>query len=442
MRYFILFFMTVMFGFSLNAQIFDTYDENIIKSHVFQLFDRYEHLADFTEDGLSFSEDYQKAFEKIFVDTTDRNIYNDLQSKGNYISAMEYSKIAANDFPHGLETTLDSTSIKFLQTKLLDGDNYSIEVVANKYVVGITNENKIHRIKKAVHFIIHFKYFSEEEEFDNFLIASITNEETLLKRQSDQNMQGIHAGIGVVAGVSNLYLADKVDGYNRSLQFPFSYTASFDLSYFFNSNIAVSLGFGYSVFNTKSSSDYNNNQGNNLSRTDRDGDNYYLYVDSKINEKGSFQYMDIPVNFIYRHGLSDKISFYASLGFISSFLQSSELKVNGESSQSGFYPEYNLLIDDADLYNFGNISYDNNYVLKLTDIQFGASVTAGVSMPVGKQGYFNAGLSYRQNITNMEYDTAAYRDDFLSINGAPKSAWLQFLAVSVSYTYKIFSFSK
>jgi len=442
MRYLILIFIIGMFGIKLNAQIFDTYDENIIKSYVFQLLDRYDHLADFTEDGINISEDYKKSFETIFVDNWDRRIYNDLQVKGNYISPMEYMQIVEEQFPHGLETKIDSLSLKFLQAKLIEGNQYSIEVIADKYIVGVTNQNKIHRKKITAYFIIQFQYFDEDEEFDKFLIESITNEETLVKRKSDQKMQGFHIGIGVLPGISNLYLSNKTDGYNRNIQFPVSYSASLDVYYFLNSNFAASVGVGYSVFNTKSSSEYNNGQSSVLSRKDRDGDNYYLYVDSKINEQGKFVFLDIPLNFTYRHGLANKTSFYASLGFITSLTQSADFSVTGDASQSGYYSDYQLLIDDADLYQFGTIQYDDTYSVTINDLQFMASVAAGVSFPVRTAGFFNLGIGYRQNIINMEYNTAAYRDDYISINGVPENSWLQFLYLSVSYTHKIFEFPK
>ena len=234
--------IVLILSFKLNAQIFDTYNENIIKSYVFQLLNRYNHLADFTEDGVVFSADYKNAFEKMFVDTKSRNIYNDLQTKGNYVSPMEYSQMAKEKFPHGMEARIDSSSIKVLQAKLLNGNKYSVEVIADKNLVGITNENKIHRKKTVIHFIVQFQYFDEDEEFDNFLIISITNEETLLKRKSDKEMQGFHIGVGIMPGISNFRLSGNTDGYNRQTQFPISFSLVLNGQYFFNSNFGVSLG--------------------------------------------------------------------------------------------------------------------------------------------------------------------------------------------------------
>jgi len=442
MRYFILIFIIGMFGIKLNAQIFDTYDENIIKSYVFQLLDRYDHLADFTEDGINISEDYKKSFETIFVDNWDKSIYNDLQTKGNYISPMEYMQIAEKQFPHGLETKIDSLSLKFLQAKLIEGNQYSIEVIANKYIVGITHENKIHRKKITAYFIIHFQYLDEDEEFDNFLIASITNEETLLKQKSDKQMRGFHLGANLLPGISQLLLTEANNGYIKNTKFPLSGSIGLSVHYFLNSNFGLSVGANYTTYNVHSDFEYNNEQNNNLERTDRDGDNYYLYVDSKINEQGKFVFLDIPLNFIYRYGLANKTSFYASLGFTTSLKQSADFSVSGDASQSGYYSDYQLLIDDADLYQFGTIQYDDTYPIVINDLQFMASVSAGVSFPVRTAGYFNLGIGYQQNIINMEYNTAAYRDDYISINGIPENSWLQFLYLSVSYTHKIFEFPK
>ena len=438
MKYFILIFITVLFGVKLNAQIFDTYNENIVKMYAAQLLSRYDHLSDFTEDGISISKDYKKSFETMFVNNKDRNLYNDLKTKGGYISAMEYTQIVDERFPHGLETKIDSLNFKFLQTKLLNGNQYSIELIANKYVVGVTNENKIHRKKTTVHFIIQFKYFDEDEEFDNFLIASITNEETLLKQKSDKQMQGFHIGFNLLPGISQLSLAKVNEGYIKNTKLSLSSSLGLSIYYFINSNFGLSAGVNYSIYNTQSNSEYNNGQSNNLERIDRDGDNYFLYIDSKINEDGKFIFFDIPLNLTYRHGLANKTSFYATLGFITSFKQSADFSVTGNASQSGYYSDYHLLIDNADLYQFGAVQYNDTYAVTISDLQFMTSVSAGVSFPVRTAGLFNLGLGYRQNISKLEYNTPAYRDDFVSINGVPENSWLQFLYLSISYTHKIF----
>ena len=432
----------LIFSLKLNAQIFDSFDENIIKYQVGLLIDKYEQLTDFTEDGITFSEGYDKAFKNIFTDQKNRNIYNDLQPRGGYISPMEYAQIAKDYFPHGLETKTDSGSFKFLQAKLLNADEYSIELIADKYVVGVTKENKIHWEKITAHFIIHFKYNDENEEFYDFLIASITNEATLLKKKSDKQMQGFHIGVGLMPGIRRLSLSGNSENYKRDTGFPLSNSAGLNIFYFINSNFGVSTGLAYTVYNTRIISGYSNGQNNNLGRTDGDGDNYYLYVNSEINEQGKFVFLDIPLSFTYRHGLADKISFYASVGIITSLLQSSEFNVTGDASQSGYYPEYKLLIDDAELYNFGTVKYDDDYPVDISTVQFMASVSAGISLPIGTAGHFNVGLGYRQNITGLEYNTAAYRDDFISINGVPEKSCLQFLSLSISYTHKIFEFPK
>ena len=239
-----------------------------------------------------------------------------------------------------------------------------------------------------------------------------------------------------------MFLTGDYENYEKTNGFTLSNSVGFSIHYFLNSNLGVSTGINYTLYNTKTNSEYNNEQANNIERTDRDGDNYFLYVDSKIDELGKFIFLDIPLTFTYRHGLVDEISFYGSIGLITSLMQSAEFNVDGNASQSGYYPEFGLLIDDADLYNFGVIQYESNYPVEISKLLFLASVGAGVSIPVGNAGMFNAGIEYRQNISSLEYNSAAYRDDFVSINGIPKSSWLQFLSLSISYTHKLFDFPK
>ena len=439
MKHILIIGLILTFGLKINAQIFDTSDENFIKYQVLLLVNKYGHLADLTEDGINFSENYKNAFKNIFVDTKSKSIYNDLQKKGDYISVEEYVKIVQDFFPHGIETEIDSTNIKFLQIQLIEGDKYSIELVADKNVVGITNANKIYNQKITAHFIVHFEYY--EEEFDKFLFYSITNKETLLKKESDKQMRGFHIGANILPGISKLYMQGNYNDYKQTIGVSLSNSIGLSFHYYLNSNLGVSIGANYTVYKTKSNSEYNNNENNNLERTDMDGDNYFLYINSNINEQGKFIFLDIPIYFTYRYGLENKISFFASIGFINSLLQSSQFKVDGNSSQSGYYPEYDLLIDDASLYNFGSIDYNNDYPVNISSFQLMTSISGGMSLPIGTAGHLNAGLEYRQNITNLEYNTSAYRDDFVSINGIPKTSWMQFLSLSISYTHKLFDFS-
>lgn len=420
---------------SLNAQVFGTLDESFIKSKTLELISKYDKYGDFTTDGINFSDDYLQSFKALFADTSKVNIYNDLQSKNNYISVTEYLKIVKVEFPLGIETKIDSSSIKLTSSKLILGDIYSIDVIADKYVVGLTKENKLHRKKLKVHLKVQFTYANDD--FHNFRIKSIINDETLMKLKSDNQMSGLYIGGKLSIGTSMLNLTGNSSLYQKENSFPASGCFGIYVTYFLNSNIGISLGVNYSILKSKNELSYNNLQQNNLERTDMDGDQYYLYIDSKLTEEGKFTFIDIPVNFIYRKGLSHKPSFYASLGMIASLNQSAKFKVSGNASQAGYYPGHQTLLDEAAAYNFGSLIYDDVYNASFSSFTLNTSIEAGFSLPYKKNGYFNIGIGYQQNITDLGYKTSAYRDDLISINGVPNRSTLNYIYLSTSYSYKL-----
>jgi len=101
------------------------------------------------------------------------------------------------------------------------------------------------------------------------------------------------------------------------------------------------------------------------------------------------------------------------------------------------YPEYPVVLDDLAPYGFTTVTYNDSYDWLLGKTAFSAQIGAGFSIPVGKKMFVNLGGIYQMGLTDIGYTTAKYRDDYLSINGDPKTMKLNKVGGALSVTFKL-----
>ena len=432
-KIFSVFCLLLIFNTFAYSQIFEDEQKYEIRDSSLTLLKKYVKYADLTEDGISISEDYISKYLSLFSE--DANIVNDLYGKKQFVSPSEFVKSVKEKYPGGIEVKAEIDSAYFKSLKKVKDDIFSVQVDCRKFTIGLNNQNKIVRKDITATFTIYFKY--KDETLSDFQIKEIISKEIILQRRSDKKMKGLYLGFNVNALAGRLQSDNNIQYYNRDYKLSGTFSAGIFADYCLSSNYALGIGIDYCSFNSNFYTKYNNEMNNNLPGTDIDNDNYYLYVNSDFTEKNSLKYVSIPVKFKYRHKLYDDISFFASAGFSTSFLLSSDSYINGSSVHSAWYEEYNLLVDDAELYNLGEHNYDENFDLSVADLFFSGILEVGVSIPVKENSYLNVGASLNHSFSNLNYNTSSYRDDYINLHGAPKSLFLQSGGIFISYLYKL-----
>ncbi len=415
------------------SQIFESEQKFDIRDSSVNLLKKYVKYADLTEDGISINEEYGEVFRSLF--TEDANIVNDLYGKKEVITSEEYVKMIEEKYEGGIEVKAELDSSYFKGLKKVEGDLYSVQVDCRKFTVGLNNQYEIVRKDIMATFTILFKY--KNNTLYDFKIKEIISKEIVLKRQSDEKMKGLYVGLNINALSGKLQSDNNFQYYNRSYNLSPTLSAGIFTDYYFSSNIAVSVGLDYFVFDSNFNTQYNNENNNNLVKIDMDDDSYFLYINSDFNEQSSLEYVSIPIKFKYRHQLYNNISIFTSLGFSTSYLLSSRSYVEGHSNHSAWYEQYNLLVDEAQLYNLGEYDYHDTFDLSLADLFFSGILEVGVSIPVKKSSYFNIGASINHSFSNLKYDTSTYRDDYINLHGTPKSLFIQSGGIFISYLFKL-----
>ncbi|MCD4794278.1 MAG: outer membrane beta-barrel protein [Bacteroidales bacterium] len=415
------------------SQIFEDEQKFEIRDSSLVLLKKYVKYADLTEDGISISENYEAKFLSLF--TEDAFVVNDLLDKRELISPEYFVKMIKEKYEGGIEVRAEIDSAYFKNLKKVEENIYSVQVDCRKFTIGLNNQNKLVRKDITATFTIHFKY--KDETLSDFQIKEIISNEIILQRHSDKKMKGLYLGVNVNALAGRLFSDNNIRYYNREYKLSGAFSAGISADYCISSNYAVSIGIDYCSFNSNFNTKYNNEMNNNLPGTDIDNDNYYLYVNSDFTEKNSLKYVSIPVKFKYRHKLYDDISFFASASFSTSFLLSSDSYINGSSVHSAWYEEYNLFVDDAELYNLGEHNYDEAFDLSVTELFFSGIFEVGVSIPVKESSFLNVGAKLDHSFSDLAYNTSSYRDDYINLHGAPKSLFIQSGGIFISYLFKL-----
>jgi len=354
---FFLILVLLIFSISAKSQIFTTEQEDDIKQSTKVLLNRFVDYADLTSDGISISEIYKTEFKNIFANLDLPLIYNDLTSANNYISANEYIKIVETNYPHGIEVKMDLDSAVYQKFKKISETEYSVQVVCNKYTIGLNNSGKIRRQDIRAYLTISFK--QNEKDFSDFKISEIINETTILKQKSDEKIKGFYLGYSFSPTISFIGLINNSDYYYKKNKINLSFYTGLSADYFLSTHLGFGLNLNYSIYQTDANIVYNNQSNNNLLKPDAENDKYFLYVESNIDEKISISAVELPLKFIYRFKLANETSFYLCPNLIFSFTQNSKFVVNGTSTHKAYYPNYHLLIQNAEDYNLGVVNYMN-----------------------------------------------------------------------------------
>lgn len=435
-KYFIILLLKIIIiNTNTFAQVFDDNQKAKIQQNVLELLNQYTEYADLTVNANTISKDYINELKFLFINSTDAIIINPFSKTMNFISVNSYIKYIENHFPHGVEVKMNLDSIRFSKYKKISETTYSVHTICKHYTVGLSNSNKIHRKDILAHIIIEFNF--DGNDFSDFKISQIKSNKLIQHTESNKQMKGIYLGVNTALNIGRFYLKSDDKNYIRKNEFTPSFQIGLSATYFINSGFGISTGVIYHNFKTSNTANYNNDTDQNISKTDADGDTYYLYVNSDLDEKSVFKKIEIPIQFIYRHGLYNKTNFYAKAGVNISYLLENTTTVLGNSTRSGYYPNLNLLVDDADFYGFGTIDYNNEYNYELNTLNFNGYLELGISIPLNKNSYLNTGISISRSLNNLKYKKSVYLDDYYTINGEAENAAFEYLGLCVNYIIKL-----
>lgn len=235
----------------------------------------------------------------------------------------------------------------------------------------------------------------------NKSLADCENRIESLQRQVEACSKGEVArpvgshSIGVEGGFGPAFMLGKMDdGWSKDVKMAWGvnvYYGSPSFTEKFPISVEVGLGLGGMSFSARRSAG-----SATIESVDADGDKYQaIYSYSDMVEKQKLTYLNIPIRLCIGQPVRDRITAYFKIGVTPSIKVSSKFKGDGSYSLKGYYPQWDVTLEDIPELGFGSDfdSYADGLSPKIKKFVLWGNVAAGVYVPFGKSGLvFNGGV--------------------------------------------------
>ncbi len=421
--------------FSAKAQYFADYQLSYIKSFSDSLIVKLDMFSDIPPANNFDIEESISRFSDLFTDPIKDIVYNDIKQKPKFISVFNYTELMKKVFPQGLSVSYILDSAVFYLPQKIDDTTFIIHVKIPKYLAGLTQNSKIRYVSYMAYLTIQFNY--SNYNFTNFKLTKINDYRVILNQISDKKMRGLHVGFSTNIYTTDFNLKSNKSYYQRTNTYMTNFGLGASLAWFVSSHLALGIGANFLYTRTYSKVTSDNSNIEKTPQYDSDSDLYYLFVNSDLEEIFSHEIIALPISLIFKSGLYNKTGIWAKLSVAPNYLISSELYVTGNSSRSGYYPEYNLLINNLPDYGFGNLTYNNKFPTNFNKLIFTADVSLGVAIHIKSLSYLILAANYSQSISPIGYKKSIYLDDYYTNCGQPKNLSLKNFGITLSYNIKL-----
>jgi hypothetical protein len=221
----------------------------------------------------------------------------------------------------------------------------------------------------------------------------------------------------------------------------FNIIPSLDATYLFTQNIGVGVGFRIGQY----SSDYTiTGLNTQLERefVDIDQDTYFpIYENANLVENTTYTSLDIPLFVRYQNTInSGKLSYFANLGIVMSSFMSTDFNLSGTMTRKGYYPDYNVVLNDYPEYNFADLSYSSSSSMELgvPKMMVSGYLSAGVMYSVTNDILVKFGISGTYGFTKVE---PVIEDSFTDFHSSLilGSSSITSVGFEIGVVYRLFS---
>ncbi|MFA6400103.1 MAG: hypothetical protein WCX31_00540 [Salinivirgaceae bacterium] len=417
-------------------------DEAKLKD-ITSLLKKYELYNQFTTDGNNIDATYTQNFVNLFDAILYKELYNDFaatkEESFSFGSAQEYMQVVTKNYPYGVDVTLDMTQMKVVDvfhTKTKAG----YIVMVPKKTAGLYRSKTFFRSNKPIYLFI--TEVAGEKQSD-FKISGVLDPDSYQKYQGDNTITGLYVGLSGGYGATMVYNQEAFmnsDLYLIETQQNMNF--GFEVSYMFTRGFGLGTGVGMNTYSTNYSIDYFNEQSPSLLK-DMDGDQYLPSVHvSNLVETDVYESIEIPLLLKLRTG-KGKTAFYMDLGIVYSLI-SGYYTQEGNSTRSGYYPEWELTLEDIPEYDFYT---DKSLSATQTDLVVPSSglsayAAMGVSIPLSRNFYMKLGANVRYGITDMELGTNSHANGIADFVENPGETFLHCGGVELGISYNLSSVLK
>lgn len=174
----------------------------------------------------------------------------------------------------------------------------------------------------------------------------------------------------------------------------------FETGYYFSNYLGITSGIGLSPYKTILSLDH---YSSSFYTVDSEGDYYERRISAnQIKEVQKISFLEIPLLLCLNYPYSRIIGLYLQAGINMSIPIVNNYSSSGSFTYSGYYPEYNVLLQELPYEGFAsNVQYKDKGELCLNKLNPQAVTVGGFYFYIEKQVQISIGFLYKRMITNL-----------------------------------------
>lgn len=137
--------------------------------------------------------------------------------------------------------------------------------------------------------------------------------------------------------------------------------------------------------------------------TDNDGDAYQASLSTNdLKEQLTLTYLDIPIRLCFGQPAKDRVTAYFKIGVMPSINLLSNFNASGTYTLKGYYPQWDVTLEDIPELGFGGGDYHENAVADISRFNLWGNAAFGVYVPFkGTHLLLNAGVKADYSILSI-----------------------------------------
>ena len=219
------------------------------------------------------------------------------------------------------------------------------------------------------------------------------------------------------------------------------YSGAAEIGYFISEYFGLSSGIGFISYKSQLNLDTYQSQYNT---TDSENETYQRQVEGKnIKELQEIGSLNVPINLNFRLPFSKKFGFFLQTGVNLAIPLSKNYTSSGTFTFKGYYPAYNVLLEDLPAYGFPtNLPGASKGELELKPYSINASGFVGFDLFIKKNIQIALAAFYTQSLSNIsayssqdKFQLSTDVNMISSLMGASSNVSVQSMGVMISLRY-------
>lgn len=246
-----------------------------------------------------------------------------------------------------------------------------------------------------------------KQHIKNLLLSSVFLSVAILKVFSQgtdisgRKFPMFYVGINLIPVQTQLINEGDFSAAGFTTEKTINFSGEIEAGCLFSDFFGISLGAGYGSY---SSNHLLESYEFDYTTTDSENDSYERRITgTDIFEIQNISFLNIPVTINFSVPFNrNKMGFYVHSGISFSIPVSGTFSSSGTFSYKGYYPEYNVLLEDLPAYGFGtNINNEAAGELFIKSMNLNLLVKGGFEMFVSKKIRLAAGILYTSSLSDI-----------------------------------------